>query len=70
MAVDVHDNRRRVRRQRTPRGKHNKGRDEMRPATIVRYSLPDDFQRNTHALSTGAIAAIVMFESLDENLPF
>lgn len=42
----------------------------MRPATIVRYSLPDDFQRNTHALSTGAIATIiVMFESLDENLP-
>lgn len=66
--VGVHDNRRRISRQRTPCGKHNKGRDEMRPATIVRHSLPDYFQRNPHALSTGFIAAIVIFESRSENL--
>lgn len=35
MEVDIHDNRRRISRQRTPRGKHNKSRDEMRPATIM-----------------------------------
>ena len=67
--ADIHDNRRRVSRQRTPCGKHNERRNKMRPATIVGYSLPDDFQRNTHALGTGAIAAIVKLESLGENLP-